>query len=57
MWNIIQKATPLTLLKNAFPRWTAAFDQASVPLSMVFNFTTKLFNTNPPKPWPINTIG
>jgi hypothetical protein len=26
-------------------------------VDFLFNFTTKLFDTNPPKLWPINTIG
>jgi hypothetical protein len=54
------KATPLTFLKNTFAHCTVALDDESVGFWMVdalFNSTTKLFNTNPPKLWPINTIG
>jgi hypothetical protein len=48
---------PLTLLKNPSAHLYVAFDQSLVWFCMVFNFTTKLFNTNPPKLWPINTRG
>jgi len=58
MWNSLE-STPLTFLKNTLAHCTVSLDQELVGFPMVdalFNFTTKLFNTNPPKLWPINTI-
>jgi hypothetical protein len=45
--------------------WTNNSEQVHASLELIrflmvdilFNFTTKFFNTNPPKLWPINTIG
>jgi len=55
-----ENATPLTFLENAFAHCTVTLDQELLVFQIVdalFNFTTKLFNTKPPKLWPINTIG
>jgi hypothetical protein len=59
MWNSIEGHPPPITQKH-FCTLHVALDQELVGFRMVdalFNFTTMLFNTNPPKLWPINTIG